>query len=403
MMISSEHKQLPISMTSFTKMINYEIYHAIRSFLVKRRMGLVESDKFELQDIFSFTYPGIFSHPNILGFDVFDNVMFDESILFGIIRFKGERYLISCTSFDDRGSKYYALIISGDIAGDFRPQEVAEILLKEGVLNSGYSGKILRIFYDEFNLKATFKILVPPDITLNDVYLKNKVELEDFVKSIKEGKRGLRYLFVGEPGTGKTATIKALIRECININSNLTIFVVDAGCQVPLEILFEYAEIFRPVLVCIDDIDLIVSRRDIIPNSKNLSTALQALDGFINNVDTFLIATTNDRYLVDTALRRPGRFDLIIEFENLDPQFYYSLVLRETGDERLAQVFKNDNIVKRLSNLKVTGAFIVTLVGYLSRERFKHVKYETETVIKAIERLYHSFKKEVNSKELIGF
>ncbi|MEM1974111.1 MAG: ATP-binding protein [Thermoplasmata archaeon] len=391
------------SVSAFMKPVNYEIFRAIKSYLVKLQMGVVQTDSFILDDIFSYSEPGIFTLPSIVGFDVFDNVMFGNSALLGVVRFKEERYLISCASFDDRGGKVYALFISGEITGDFRPQELSEIMLKEAVLNSGYSGKILRIFYDDYSQRVSFKILPNPEITLNDIYMKDKTELEDFISAVKNAKEGLRYLFVGEPGTGKTDTIRALISECKTVNEGLTVFILDAGCGVSLETLFEYAEIFRPVLVCIDDIDLIVGSREGLHRRDELSTALQALDGFITKEDTFLIATTNDRYLVDHALRRPGRFDLIIEFESLNPDFYYPLVLRETGDEVLAQIFKNGDVMKKLSTLKVTGAFIVTMVKYLGRERFKDIRYEPETVIKVIDRLYSAFKKEVKTKELMGF
>jgi len=402
-LLSKHSQSASFSVTSFSKMLNYELYNAIKSFLVKLHMGKVHTDKFKLEDLFSYSQPGIFSLPSISGFDVMDNVMSGDSALLGVIRFKGERYLISCTSFEDRIGRVYMLIISGDITGDFRPQELSEVLLKEAVLNSGYSGKVIRMFYDIHSDKITFKILPPPDISLDDIYLNDKAELYDFISTIEKSEQGIRYLFVGEPGTGKTDTIRAIISECMKVNSRLTVFIVDAGCKIPLELLFEYAEIFRPVLVCIDDIDLIVGSRDGVHRRDELSTALQALDGFITKDDTFLIATTNDRELVDIALRRPGRFDLIIEFEHIAPEFYYSIVLRETGDEKLAQIFNTETVSKKLAALKATGAFIVTVIKYLNRERFKDTRYEAETVVKAIEKLYNAFKREVRARETIGF
>ncbi|GAQ95440.1 ATPase family associated with various cellular activities [Thermodesulfovibrio aggregans] len=391
---------LPIS--SFIRMVNYEIYQSIKSYLLKIHMGLVSTDSFELVDLFSFTQPGIFSLPNIMGFDLFENVMSSEPSILGVIRFRRERYFISCTSFEDRVGKIYCLVISGEITGDFRPADLAETILKEAVLNSGYSGKILRLVYDSANDKLTFKIIPPPDITLEDIYLIDKTDLEDFVDSVRIGGSSLRYLFIGEPGTGKTDTIRAIISECKKIRENLTIFVVDAGCGVSLEVVFEFAEIFRPVLVCIDDIDLLVGSRDRTLKRDELSTALQALDGFITKDNIFLIATTNDRYLVDFALRRPGRFDLIIEFGCLEAEFYSTLVMRESRDDRLAEVFKDERILKRLSSLKVTGAFLVTLVKYLSRERFRNIRYEPEAVLSAINRLYGSFKSEIKHDK-VGF
>lgn len=285
--------------------------------------------------------------------------MLSENALLGIVRFDEERYLLSIVTTEDMRRKVYLLIISGDVSKNFRPQELAEILLKEAVSNSGYMGKVLRVIHDDLSNRIVFKILPFPEINLEGIYLKEKLksELIDFIEAVKQGKEGLRYLFGGESDTGKTETIRAIISECIRRNNKLTVIAVDAGCRMNLETVFEYAEIFEPVLLCIDDIDLLVGSRDSRLHSSNLSVGLQALDGFITKNNTFLIATTNDRTLVDRALKRPGRFDLILEFDALGPEFYPSLVFRETKDEKLAQVFKNENVVKRLSSLKVTGAF----------------------------------------------
>jgi len=392
-----------VGTSNFTKTLNYEIYNAVRSFLLKLYLKEIDSASFKLEDLFSYIKPGFFTLPFFIGIDVHENIITGESSLLGIITYRKERYLISCFTEENKFAKTYFINVSGDISTDFRPQELLEILLKEAVKNSGYSGKILRVLYDPRQEIVKFKILSNPELTLEEIYLKDKADFYDFIDSIKAMKSGIRYLFVGEPGTGKTATMKALIAECKKVNQELTVLVVDAGCRIPLGLIFEYAEIFRPVLVCIDDIDLIVGSRDRGFRPSELATALQSLDGFISNTDTFLIATTNDRELVDFALRRPGRFDLIFEFKELDPEFYSALVLRETGDEKLALVFKDDKVIQKLEKLKATGAFLVTLVKYLNRERFNESKYNPQTVIEIIEKLKTSFSKEVKAKEQLGF
>lgn len=393
------------STSFFAKNINYELFHIVRSYLIKLYFKLIESSQIQLVDLFSYFSPGIFTYPNVIGFDTLDNVLLSENALLSIIKYKNEKYLVSTAVNEDRRFKIYYLIISGDVTTNFRPQELADIILKEAVYHSGYLGKIIRLIKDGYREEVLFKILSIPEVSLDEIYLKDKdkQELIDFVEAVKNRKEGLRYLLVGDPGTGKTETIKAIISTCTKVNNKLTVIVVDAGCKIGLETLFEYAEIFEPVLVCIDDIDLLVGSREARLHASNLSTALQALDGFITRKQTFLIATTNDRTLVDNALKRPGRFDLIIEFSHLEPEFYPALVLRETKDEKFAEIFKDEQIVKKLSSLKVTGAFMVTLVKYLNRERFKQDKYDKNTVIQVIDKLYQSFKKDIKTKENIGF
>lgn len=392
-----------VSLMSFKKTLNYEVYRAVRSYLLKLYMETVKAENFELLDLFSFSAPGVFTFPSVSGFDTLDNVTSGESPMLGIIGFRGVRYLVSCTSVEDRFSRSYALFVSGDVSKDARPEELSEVLLKEAVRNSGLSGKILRIVSEPGSQRLTFKIIPPFATSLDRVYLKDKTELMDFISAVKDGNKGLRYLFIGEPGTGKTETARAIVSETTKLCEDLTVLLVDAGCGVFLEEVFGYAEILGPVLLCIDDIDLIAGLRDQTSRRKDLSTALEALDGFLRNEDIFVIATTNDRFMVDFALRRPGRFDLIIEFDSLDPEFYPLIVLRETSDEKLAEVFKCAEVVTKLSSLKVTGAFMVALVNYLKRERLRDKRYEKDTVLSVIDRLVHSFRREMPKKEAIGF
>jgi len=171
-----------------------------------------------------------------------------------------------------------------------------------------------------------------------------------------------------------------------------------------LSIVFEYAEIFRPALVCIDDIDLIVGSRDGRLDRVDLSSALQALNGFVTGEETYFIATTNDRTLLDFALKRPGRFDLIVEFSSLEPEFYLSLVRRETGDENIIRLFTDKRVVKKLRDIQATGAFIVSLLRYLRRPRFDDRRHDVETLLSVIEILYNSFKAEIQTQnQKIGF
>lgn len=59
--------------------------------------------------------------------------------------------------------------------------------------------------------------------------------------------------------------------------------------------------------------------------------------------------------------------------------------------------------MQKLEKLKATGAFLVTLVKYLNRERFDESKYDPQTVIEIIEKLKTSFSQEVKAREQLGF
>ncbi|MEM4959087.1 MAG: ATP-binding protein [Nanopusillaceae archaeon] len=400
----SKHFDESITTSSFFRKINFELYQIIRSYFVKLYFKIIKSEQFQLVDLFSYFQPGIFTYPNVIGFDTMDNIMLSDNSLLSIINYENNKYLVS-VGFNEERVRVYFIAISGDITTDFKPQELIDIILREAIYYSGYLGKIIKLQYDDYRDEVLFKILPLPKTTLNQIYLRDsdKQELIDFVDAVKTNKVGLRYLLIGEPGTGKTETIRAIISESLKIRSDLTVLIADAGSNISLNTLFSYAEIFKPVLVCIDDIDLLVGSRDSRLHPQNLSTALQVLDGLSTNQDIFLLATTNDKNLVDYALRRPGRFDLILEFGNLEPSFYKELVFRETGNEDLAQLFCDEEITKILTNLRATGAFLVTLVKYLNRERFKQNKYDKDTILKAINKLQQSFRRDSKNKDTIGF
>jgi cell division protease FtsH len=394
-----------VGTSSYTKTVNYEIFQVVRSHFLKIYTNKVsipdnEENSFEVEEVFSFIHPGIFTFPTVVGFDPLENFISYDNAMLAIVIYKGQRYLLSVTTLDDRLGTSYVIIVSGGDFEEFYAVELVDLIIKQSLKNSGYFGKFLRIF--SVDGKVRFKVLPTPTITLKDIYLKDKSDLEDFVEAVRRNDNGFRYLFVGEPGTGKTDTIKATIAECLK-SKRITVIEVDEGCEVPLETVFEYANIFSPSLLCIDDLDLLTGARGIAVNSSNLSSGLQALDGFVEHDDHYLIATTNDRDLVDIALRRPGRFDLIIEFKELDQDFYSSLVFRESNDERLSNLFNDEQIKKKLGNLKATGAFMVTLVKHLLQPRYETARYDVGTILKVIDKLQRSFKHEIKNEEKLGF
>ncbi|HCP09291.1 MAG: cell division protease FtsH [Thermoanaerobacterium sp.] len=397
-------RDLNISITSYVKNLYYEVWQSVKSYLVKIHIGQLKTDTLELEDLFSVSPDsGVVTSPAISGLSSNEDFIISQPNLVAIIRFGDHKYYVSCNKIEYPRSSIYILSVTGTDPENINSAELADILIKEAIATSGYSKKILRIFYDEMSDRISLKILPPYRVKLKDIFIKEKDELRDFIEVVKKGGSSIKYLFVGEPGTGKTETIKALLSECMEANSNLTSIVVDASCRVSLTTVIEYAQIFKPVLVCIDDIDLLVGSRDRFPHPSHLASTLQILDGFLSTDEFYLIATTNDRALLDWAVRRPGRFDYIMEFGPLDPQFYPDLVLRETRDEKFAEIFKDPEVVKKLSSLKINGAFLVTLVRYLQRPRFSETKYSKKEVLEVLNRLFRAFKSELRSEESVGF
>ena len=397
-----------LGVAAYARPLYYDVFQTVKSYLLKLYLGdevtpPAEELPFKVVEAFSYVSPGFFTLPMIVGFDPFDNYTSSEQSFLAVVKYNNNRYYISLSIIKDYNEVKYIMFVVGESPEELYTIELTNLLIKLAIRNSGYYGKFLKFSQPSETIeRIKFKILPPPNLSLSDIYLKDKSDLEDFVEAVKRKNQGLRYLFVGEPGTGKTDTVRAIIAECLKVDE-ITVIEVDAGSGISLNVVFEYAEIFSPVLLCIDDIDILVGSRENYFRAKELSSALQALDGFIEQDDHYLIATTNDRKLVDFALRRPGRFDLIIEFKELDPEFYPDLVLRESKDENLAEVFKDERIRRKLYNLKVTGAFIVTLVKHLLKPRYDETRYKPETVIALIDKLHTAFKQEVKKEEKIGF
>ena len=121
-------------------------------------------------------------------------------------------------------------------------------------------------------------------------------------------------LFHGPPGTGKTLLARAISQQTpayfINVDTKDIVNIYD---EKKLKRTFEEATLNSPSIIFIDQIDAIAPKVAILEH--NLKAHLMALlDGFNPRKDVLVIGETNRIDLVDPALRRPGRFDLEIEF-----------------------------------------------------------------------------------------
>jgi AAA+ superfamily predicted ATPase len=190
---------------------------------------------------------------------------------------------------------------------------------------SPYTGK--KMFYMG-NRRLNFA--APSRIHLNDIILDSEtcnVLQEQFLFPIQHAsklreaglplKRGI--LIDGKPGTGKTLFGKALMNECSNATM---IFVTARSLSYADDItnIFEYARALQvanvPTIVFFEDIDLIGASRDISYTRNMLGELLTQMDGVLDNQGIYVIGTTNNKAILDSALSmRPGRFDLTIEFK----------------------------------------------------------------------------------------
>ncbi len=127
-------------------------------------------------------------------------------------------------------------------------------------------------------------------------------------------------LLYGPPGCGKSFIARALAGELgaglisLSIHDVLDMWV--GRSEQNLHELFQLARRNAPCVLFVDELDALGQRRSQLHNNAMRTTVnqlLAELDGVeSDNEGVFVLAATNHPWDVDTALRRPGRFDRMV-------------------------------------------------------------------------------------------
>jgi SpoVK/Ycf46/Vps4 family AAA+-type ATPase len=170
-----------------------------------------------------------------------------------------------------------------------------------------------------------------PEMNFNDVGGMDQVKREIDLKIVQPllhpeiykayGKKiGGGILLYGPPGCGKTYIAKATAGQInakfisLSLNDILDMWI--GNSEKNLHHIFEVARDNTPCVLFIDEIDALGASRSDMKQSagKNLiNQFLQELDGISNDNEGLLIlGATNMPWHLDTAFRRPGRFDRIL-------------------------------------------------------------------------------------------
>ena len=202
-----------------------------------------------------------------------------------------------------RPAKAYVKITAKRKFGD-RIDEYFRAIETELVTNSIYKGKCLLW---ESNGGFTFiENRGADDIVLN---ANEQLVLDNFIiKPLLSGKKEKRgILFAGPYGTGKTETALKIGRVA-NAAGQTFIYCKDRNLAEVLEI----AKHYQPSIVFVEDIDEMASgERD-----DEINDLLNTIDGIqTKGQGITLIMTTNHKVKINQAFRRPGRIDVVLNFD----------------------------------------------------------------------------------------
>lgn len=250
--------------------------------------------------------------------------------------------------------------------------EELEAQINKWIDNNNYlRGKKLKpnTQFLDISKKYTWDDIILPDDIRGEI--KDYFELREiYKKNNLPFKRGI--ICYGIPGTGKTLLGKVIASQ---IDSTL-IWVTPSDVETPRDVsdIFEMARDLTPAILFFEDLDFYASIREGNDKAGVLGEFLAQMDGFIENEDIFIIATTNDIKVIEPALKdRPSRFDTLIEFKPMEEPLRAEMIKRLLNNYRTKEDPETiaNQTAKLLKNM--TGAelneFFISVIKTAIQER----------------------------------
>jgi len=267
--------------------------------------------------------------------------------------------------------------------------------------NSEFKGKCIKVKMKEGSFQGIEIINIAEssnELILTDVQQRF---ITHFISRVGRGSSA-RYLFNGVPGTGKTETIREIARQLI---PRVTFIIPDFTTTEDLTSIMEACEIFENAVIIMDDIDLYLGSRDNGTYTRLLGQFLSFFDG-IKKRKISLLASTNDKGLVDRAAERPGRFNFTLDYSFLDED-----QIRKVCDIHLPEQWRIQEVYEALTGMvngkkvKITGAFIANLADNIKEMSEGEEVWNVEDTVSLIIESYKGFYSSQVEKEksTLGF
>ena len=266
--------------------------------------------------------------------------------------------------------------------------------------NSKYTGKCLKVKLREGSFRGIEIIDISnfsTELILSETQTKF---INHFINRVRRGGNA-RYLLNGEPGTGKTESIRDIIRQLM---PNVTFIIPDFTTAEDLVVVLEACEIFDNAVIIMDDIDLYLGSRDKGSYTTMLGQFLSFFDG-VKKRKISLLASTNDKGLVDKAAERPGRFNMTLDYTFLTSEQIIRVCQIHIPEKyQIQEVY--DVLTGNINGKKVniTGAFIANLADNIKEMSEDEEDWSLDDTLSLIKESYKGFyMSQVEKQNSIGF